>query len=548
MDLVNNRRSPVLVSITVYSVALAMRTIPLFWSPLPFNVDGLHFARTANETLSRHHAPMFWKFLKPDEYVFTMLLATISRLTGISPLYISQTFIACIGATLCLFVVIITWRVGVQLGWSNSDIRIAALLAGGVLATEGIFLGRSTAVSSEGLGHLFVLMSVFVFAYALITARPAWILITGLCFLLFPLTHNLSTIIGAFSSFSLLTLCYRDSSTRANLFVGVLIVGLWVYAGIYYTATEINQVSRIFSAPGLFIAWIIALMLLTVWLSTTQPRLQRSIPLMMLFGGGALVIVNYFVPIFPGTATGEQLTLLFLLPIIVIGIVAFWGYPYITQTPGVGYAIAALLVGTLSLVGFALTAGLTVKHQGLAVRGHIFIHIAVAVLAGLGSVGLTRARGSHTFRMMLGVGIIICSFASAPLAFSGLHATSAQPLITQSEFETGTFAAKHVDQWTSDGHMTRISLRYYPTKTNASEEGIYSWLHGNSSEPNCPIVSQHSWTTVGAQLFPASPEKISKKSYKNIYLKRNVVYSNSGNDPLVLSIPRGEDTTCRGNV
>jgi len=51
-------------------------------------------------------------------------------------------------------------------------------------------------------------------------------------------------------------------------------------------------------------------------------------------------------------------------------------------------------------------------------------------------------------------------------------------------------------------------------------------------------VSQRSWTTTtGAHLFPAAPQVISSERYRAGVAERHVVYTSSGRDPLILSLP-----------
>ncbi|WP_231190008.1 sodium/phosphate symporter [Haladaptatus sp. DYF46] len=539
------RRSYVLVAVAVLLVGFATRTIPLYWSPLPFNLDGFHFAALARDALKSGHLPVKRGF-QPDEYSFTVLLATTSRLTGVSPLYIAQFLTASVGAITCLFVVLVTRGVGRRLGWSVSNVRAAMTVAGLVVATEGIFLGRSAAVSSEGVGHVFVVMSVFAFAYALWTNRPSWFVLTGIIFVAFPLTHNLSTIIGFLTCVSLLTLYLGTSRSRSSVVAGVLIVGFCAYSVLYYAVTGM-EATRISSAPGLFVAWIIVLVLLTRWLPTTNPRLQYGVPSVVLLGGAGLVVGNHFVPIFPGTASSEIITMLFILPIAAIGIVAARGVPIPIEGGVEGYATLAMLLGSLTLIGFALTGGLTVEYQALAVRGHTYVHLSFPILAGLGVVALGAKSDTDRLKTAVIVFVIVCSLVSAPLAFSGLRATSAQPLVTQPQLESAAFASTHADGWTSDGHMTRLSSRYYTERTgsNVSERGVYEWLRGSGAEPRCPVVARRSWTTVGVQLFPATPGHVTPAAYDRFTARRNVVYSvGGGSEQIVLSVPEAGRAHC----
>ncbi|ODR79822.1 sodium/phosphate symporter [Haladaptatus sp. W1] len=532
------RRSVGLVSLAVVLIALAMRTIPLYWSPLAFNVDGFKFARLARETVRHGYLPVSTAFLNPDEYTFSTLLAICSQLTGIEPLYVAQLLTASIGATACLFVVVVTRRIGFRLRWSRFDVRIAAFVAGVVLATNGIFLGRSTAVTSEGLGLVFIILGIVAFARTLRTNSRSWMVVTGLVLVLLPLTHNLSTIVGGFAIVSLLALSLRSSVDKRGLLMMLVVAGFWTYVSVYYTTFKLNELSQISSAPGLFVAWVIVLVLLTVWLSRASPRIQRDLPSVVLLGGAGLITANAVTPIFPGTATTDKLVFVYVLPIALVGIVAIHGIPRLVGAGLDGSTVFALLLGTLSIIGFALTGGLTVPYQDLAIRAQTFIHVPFAVLAGVGVILLTRRSTSRSIQAALIVVVLLCSVVSAPLAFSGLRATSAQPLVTQPEFETATFATTYADGWTSDGHMTRLAFKYYPKQTdaNVSQLAVYEWLHGGKV-PSCPVVSQQSWTTVGAQLFPSSPTKISPDSYATSSQTRNLVYSNSGTDPLIFTIP-----------
>jgi hypothetical protein len=530
------RHSVGLVAVAIVLIALAMRTIPLYWSPLAFNTDGFRFAGLARETVQHGHLPSSPQSPKPDEYTFSALLAICSELTEIKPLYVAQLLTASIGATACLFAVVVTRRIGFRLEWSRFDVRVATFVAGMVLATNGIFLGRSTAVTSEGLGLVFVILAVVASAYTLQTNRRSWMIVMGLVFVLFPLTHSLSTIVGAFAIVSLLVLSLYSSADRRGLFLLLVVAGLWTYVSVYYTTFKLNELSRISSIPGLFAAWTIVLIFLTVWLSTARPRIQRDLPSVIILGGASLITVNSVTPIFPGTATTDSLVFAYVIPIAFIGFVAVQGIPQLDDAGLDGSAVFALLFGTLSIIGFALTGGLTVPYQDLAIRAQTFLHIPFAVLAGVGVALLSQRSNSRFIRATLVVLVLLCLVVSAPLAFSGLRATSAQPLVTQPEFETATFAATHTDQWTSDGHMTRIASKYYPRRSIQSQTGVYVWLHGNGSVPNCPVVAQRSWTTVGAQLFPSSPETINRHSYSKMSLHRNLVYTSSGNDPLILTV------------
>ncbi len=535
----NNRRSYLLIGVTVFMVGVAMRTIPLYWSYLPFNLDGLQFAAPARYTLSHGHLPFSHGYFHPDKYVFTVLLTICSQLTGISPLRIAQPMIAVIGSVPSLIAVWLTRRLGRQLRWRPNVVRVAAALAGLVLATEGIYLGRSAAVTSEGAGLVFVAVLAIVFYQMVQTGRPSWVVLTILIISLFPLTHNLSTMIGALVITALLALSLGQTTKRVVLAGGFAVAGFWLYLSGYYSIMGMSEFSRVASLPGLFLAWLLVLIVVAIWLPSTSTRAQRGVPTFALLGGVGILVANFFVPVFPGTAALQPSALLFTLPIVVGGFLATRGLPYITMTKD-GAIVLAILLGPLALIGFALTGDLTFKYQGIAVRSQIFIHLAAAVLAALAVVdiglrGRSRRKYWNIVRTSFVPLLLIFAVVSAPVAFAGLRATPAKAVIAPNEFEATTFAVTHIpNTWVSDGHITRLASYYYPLQTNSTDTVLYQWLRGGDP-PACPVVSQQSWTTVGAQLFPASPEQVKSTRYQTMLRKRNVIYSASGDDSLLIS-------------
>ena len=188
--------------------------------------------------------------------------------------------------------------------------------------------------------------------------------------------------------------------------MGAVLVAFWVYVGVYYSVFELPDMSRISSAPGLFVAWIIVLVLLTTWLSEARPWLQRDVPTVILLGGVTLLALNSVTPIFPGTATTGGSTFAYVAPIALVGLIAARAIPTLVDAGIDGYAVLGLLLGVLSVIGFALTGGLTVPYQDLAVRSQTFLHIAFAVLVGLGVIVVSRRWNSTRIRTMLVVFVL----------------------------------------------------------------------------------------------------------------------------------------------
>ncbi|WP_266080504.1 sodium/phosphate symporter [Haladaptatus caseinilyticus] len=542
----SNRRGDALVALTVFVVSVAMRMLPLHWTPLPYNVDGFHFAALARTAGATGHLSAASQLLNPDEYVLTAYLAAVSQATGIEPLGIAQFLVAIIGTVPALTVIVLIRHVCERLEWKPSHARLAALLAGLILAFEGVYLGRSAAVSSEMLGHALVILSALAFYRALRTERPAWMALTLAFVVALPVTHNLSSMIGALVLLAIFVRALKNPTRRRIVFGSTVLVLFWTYMLVYYYYTGLTAAGYITELPGLFLAWVIFLVVLAQWLPSAGTVVQRFVPAGVVVGVVALLVANHFLPIFPGSASTAPLQLAFLIPVASIGLVAAWALPKLSGDEGVSAVVVGLLVGPLALIGFAMTSNLTHEYEALAVRGQIFVHFALGILAAIGAVEIGYRRGSASSlsvaRQAVVPLVVLCILVSAPFAFTGLHATSAQPTVTSSEFATGTFASNHIEGgWLSDGHIAFMSSRYYPYRTSVQYTPLYQWLHGGGSSPNCPVVAQRSWTTVGAQVFPSSPVRINTQRYERWTARRDVVYSASGRDPLVVTMPRGTD-------
>jgi len=130
--------------------------------------------------------------------------------------------------------------------------------------------------------------------------------------------------------------------------------------------------------------------------------------------------------------------------------------------------------------------------------------------------------------------------ATTPLAYINLDTGSAPSTTLESEYATVQFVAGYLEGTVATDYTVSYLLgaegaqaTYLPTR---------EWLVGGSP-PACPVISQRSWTTTGAHLFPASPQTISSARYEGVLAERHVVYTSSGMDPLTLSLPTNDNAT-----
>ncbi|WP_435320304.1 hypothetical protein [Haloarchaeobius sp. TZWSO28] len=544
-----NRRSYLLLALAVFSVGVAMRTLPLYWSPLPFNPDGIHWAALARETVAHGRVPTDPALIAADEFAFATFFGSVSAVTGVPPLYVAQGMIAILGSVPALLAIAMVRRIGRVNGWPHRELRIGAFLAGFVLSVEGPFLRRSATVSSEVAGLLLVPILAISLDRFIRSRRNLWGLIAALLVALFPLIHNLSTMVAALTATAVVGIRARDKLSRSWITAGLLVLAFWVYLALYYRTLGLAELSRVSGAPGLFVGWMIVLVLGLFWITTTTERLQRWVPSAVLGTWIVLFGVNLFIPVFPGTMKTPPIVLLAVLLFAVPTLVGSLNLHIVTRETRHSPALLALLVGAPTLVFFSLSAGLTPEYFFTAMRAHMFVHFAVMTLMGVGIVNILRSGPDRSqLRTTLCVVLCIGMLATAPIAFGGLQTFSYQGTTTTAEFQTASFAATKIPgTWYSDDHVTRVTKNHFQNDLLGQPGSIATtkgWLEGTEEAPACTTIGQHSWTTTGAQLFPAAAQVIKSSTYESWLSERNVVYRTGSTDPLVVVVSPNRDKSC----
>ncbi|WP_435365815.1 sodium/phosphate symporter [Haloarchaeobius sp. DYHT-AS-18] len=543
------RRSYLLLALAVFSVGVAMRTLPLYWSPLPFNPDGIHWAALARETVAHGRVPTDPTLIAADEFAFATFFGSVSAVTGVPPLYVAQGMIAILGSVPALLAIAIVRRIGRVNSWPDRELRICAFLAGFALSVEGPFLRRSATVSSEVAGLLLVPILAISLDRFIRSRRNLWGWIAALLVALFPLIHNLSTTVAALTATAVVGVRARDKLSRSWITAVLLVLAFWVYLVLYYRTLGLAELSRVSGAPGLFIGWIVVLVLGLFWITTTTERLQRWVPSAVLGTWIILFGVNLFIPVFPGTMKTPPMVLLAVLLFSVPTLVASLNIHTVIRDMRHGPTLLALLVGAPTLVFFSLSAGLTPEYLATAIRAHTFVHFAVMACMGIGVANYLRAELEYSqLKITLCVVLFVGMLATAPIAFGGLQTFSYQATTTPAEFETATFAATTIPgTWYSDDHITRVTRNYYEKDLRGqpgSVTRVKSWLEGTEKAPACTTIGQHSWTTTGAQLYPAAAQAIGATEYESWLTERNVVYQAGSADPLVVVVPQEHNQSC----
>lgn len=529
----------------VFALGVAIRLVPLYWTPYPFNPDGFVFAGIARDTLASGSVlhPSDHRSMELNRYVFVVLLVVLSRITGLAPLWLAQPVIAVVGAVPPIVALLLVRNLGLEFGWPPRRTLVAATLAGFVLAIEGLYLRRTVTVSYEVLGLLLVPVVLLCVHRFFETSRRAWIGVAGILLLALPATHHFSTVIAAVSLTVLVAVWIDRRPSWLTLGGLGIAVGFWLYLLVYYARSPPGHSEVITTNPALVIAWLIAIIALAHWFRTATPwRARGAIGCIVFFGFGVLSL-NAIRPIFPGTAPTPSSLLVLVAPLMVLAVLATWGLPIVIRSKE-GPIVLTLLIAPLTFIGLGLTAGLSLQYDFLVMRTQTFVHLGTVVIAAMAVFVLYDRVPDRplplamTVRVGLPLLLILVAVVTVPIAFAGLETLSYQGTTTEAEFSAVTFASTTMEtSWSGDDHITRIDSNYYGSDYNIGPHPVYEWLQGGDPPP-CPVVAQDSWTTVGAQLYPAPPEHLDEQTYADWQETNNAIYvSGESDDQTVIVVP-----------
>lgn len=553
-----DRRSYALVVLAVFAVGLATRAVPLYWSPLPATLDGLRYASLAADVTAGGHLPL--ARLDADELVFTTVLSTASLVTGTTPLRLAQPLVVVTGAASGLIAVALVRRVGAERGmeWSSRRLRLGATIAGLTLAIDGLYLLRTGVPDEEAFGLLLVPLLALAVHRLLHSRRPRWAAVALPLLVVFPPLHNLSSMIAALTLTALGVVHLVRSPTRQTAILGLgLIGGFWGYFfGFFELAARlgltITYSGLLREYPGLFLAWVVVLVVGVVWFGGARPVIQRGAFVLSIAVWFAVVVANAVTPVFPGTistpAAVGVMVLGFTVPVAYAAATA----PMLSTDRPTGPLLLALLAAPVVMTFYALTGSLTPDFFGAVMRVQTFGHLPVFVLAGLAAgravSGLTPERGlvarlpgPRTIGTVA-IGLLVVSAAlTAPLAYLDLDTVTYPSTVTTSEFQAASFATTHIDgQYATDQNQALIVRHYFDRAGTPVVGPTRTWPTGGQ-RPACPVLARRGWTTTGAHFYPTSPRTISPAQYEAFLAQRHLVYASNGLDPFVVTRPTATD-------
>ena len=247
----------------------------------------------------------------------------------------------------------------------SADPSRVGLIAGGLLVAEGLFLRLTSVPDEEILGILLTLTVALSLHYAYRSGAPRWYTIAIGILAIFPLLHTFTSFVVGLVVTAVTVRHITQSQSLPSVVIGTGITGgFWLHIATYYSLAEstlsltVPYVDRVTAYPGLFIAWVLLLIIGSVWIAQTTTRLRRISYFATISGLLAVLVINIVTPVFPGTVTTPPIVGIFVLLIGVVALSAVGALDILSQYDGITI-LGALFIAPAAIIGFSLTASLT---------------------------------------------------------------------------------------------------------------------------------------------------------------------------------------------
>ncbi len=496
-------------AVALYLLALLVRLLPLFFSTLPYNIDGFPLARITEGILQTGQ----WRLDDADPNVYNLKLpgysivwAAVSAMGRVGPLVALQMVMPLATS----LVVPAEYALALRLVRH----RGAALAAGLVLALLGSFVFLTASIMKESLGLL--LFAGFVLLF-LDRADPRRRVLAASILLVLPVVHHLTTLIGLGVAAGLVAIDARVAWTRGlwrarTFFLDVASgPGLAVPAVAYYRAVDLPFFRDVFVLADVVLFLSIAALfglLAMRWsrprtvLNPMEVRAHANRILVAPTVAVALILVNRYTTVFPATAATREAAVLLLLPLSILGVLAAVGFNVVRSTEnGANRGLVALILAPLDVIVFAFLRGLDPLSFALAYRTADFLDFGLAVAAGVGLVFLVRRVRRRSVGFGLAAILLAILLATLPMAYDTERVFGVENVTTADEFFALRIAASYGGVIGADQRLADIARSYFGSTTDATLPFVLR--DGGSLASFDVLVIEERWATVGAQVHPA---------------------------------------------
>ena len=517
-------RLVVLTPLLLIAVAFLARSLSLQWSSLPYNIDGLSELRVAQDILSTNHLDFSPGSSHSESYVVDMpllglVIAFLSSLLGVDPVHSSQLTTALIGS-----VAVSIGYLLLRQHWRSHRAAVSSAL---VLALVGSFVFSAGCVWKETLGLTLILLVLY--AYPLRQSTNHRLLMTiPLPLLVF--THHHATVVA----FVMLTFAVvmdlasrprKTPLTRTEHMDILTVLSSWGLAVVYYDTISLPYLDYLSPKSDLYLYLAVAFLVLLVAVKMSvskKPITELPIELSVPMIGAAIMVYNFYHPLFPGIPAPASLIAVPFLAYLIIVVPAWGGAGLVLRTRGPSKnLLLAMVLGPLSLIIFAFVRSTDAMSHEIVFRTFDFLMPALAVFVGLGFAFIVKGR--ERLGMLVGACFVVILASTLPVAYSSQELFGVENQTYQYEYDAVEWLSMHgVDSYTSDQRLGETGWRLFDIEYG---RGLpYTLSEGLALNGSSFYLLEEQWSTDGAQEFPFGTVVVSHETISQTLDGSSVVY------------------------
>jgi hypothetical protein len=484
--------------------------------------------------------------------ILSMLISEFSLIFGWTPMQTAQVIMPLISFSAVIMIYIITFKI--------TENEIVSLFAGLALALNGFFVYLGAAVMKETLGLPLLILTVYLYHER---KDPRKRVLAAVLLLVLTLTHHLTVWIAfVIVSFLMITSNVLDMSHGTfskKRFALDFLLGpfMFVFTIAYYQVAKLEFFTRVSNTSdvALFASVFLVGAFFCVIFSLPKPKrkVRRVIlnkSLMVPAAGMALLVLNSYTIVFPGTTPTSRSMLFSLVPyllLIGIGIIGL-NLVSLRKTEHKPF-IAAILLGPLIVILFALLKGFDAFTFVMVYRSYDYIDFGLAICVGIGAgylitntvKGLKLKENTKTMtgvKTALAIIFLVICLATVPLAYQGQEFYGVQDATDQSEFESMKWLSEHDENHhiETDKRLNDIMNPYFELDTDRTLPWKLKYNRRISS--GTVLFMEEKWLSDGAQMSPMRPVVVKQETFDSTIDNNNLIYTGgpSGNHVYIVIV------------
>ncbi|HYM40550.1 MAG TPA: hypothetical protein VEY12_10510 [Thermoplasmata archaeon] len=519
---------------SLYAFALALRLVPLTFSPLPYNIDGFPLARIAAQITGTGT----WRInpVDPNWYnemmpVYSLVWSSASQLGGLDPLLYLQAVLPFVLAT----AVLPAYLLGVKAAGHPA----AGFASGLFVAAFGSFLSLTSMGMKESLALVLLPTVILVFAERRDPRKRALAL---LLLLILPFLHQLSDFLVLGMVAALVVLTHARAIQRGRFAARALLLdiatgpGPAVLAYAYYVVVSMPDLDAVTSPDALALFLGVTTLLSALLVRMARPsslrpgaRLVRPVGPILLVPAIAFValLVDARTDLFAGVLGTQPALVPIFLAAAALVVFAFLGYQLLRRTANPLTDLAlAMGIAPVALVLFAFLRGLDGLSQVLVYRSFDFLDYGLALAVGVGFAYSWHRLGRTPARLALAVGLLGLLLATTPIAWNTQAVFGVDNVTTSSEFQAlAVLASLHPSNVTTDQRLADVGRLWFGLPTDPTLP--YRLRDNGSISGHDYALVLDRWTSIGAQVHP-QPNIILSPTILSALLRANRVVFAAG--------------------